>query len=158
MASYKDRHMTTSDGITDSDWESIIISAEEIAELTGREIDARFAQKKILSQLDRLEKKYGRLPTILSTKADYIDSTDERLSLLKEAYITADEIQDKKNKVFISGSIIEIYLELPEKKSFAQYWLEKFESDLKDYPKDEYLLDLHVQFNKKINQLNPSNQ
>lgn len=107
--------MTTSDGITDSDWESIIISAEEIAELTGREIDARFAQKKILSQLDRLEKKYGRLPTILSTKADYIDSTDERLSLLKEAYITADEIQDKKNKVFISGSIIEIYLELPEK-------------------------------------------
>lgn len=90
--------MTTSDGITDSDWESIIISAEEIAELTGREIDARFAQKKILSQLDRLEKKYGRLPTILSTKADYIDSTDERLSLLKEAYITADEIQDKKKQ------------------------------------------------------------
>ncbi|HDP4854863.1 hypothetical protein P4204_25355 [Pseudomonas aeruginosa] len=107
--------MTTSDGITDSDWESIIISAEEIAELTGREIDARFAQKKILFQLDRLEKKYGRLPTILSTKADYIDSTDERLSLLKEAYITADEIQDKKNKAFISSSIIEVYLELPEK-------------------------------------------
>ena len=28
---------------------------------------------------------------------------------------------------------------MPEKNPFALYWLEKFESDLKDYPKDEYL-------------------
>lgn len=142
--------MATSDGISDSDWESIMSSAEAVADLTGRDLDAGFARRKLIIELEKLEQKYGRLPSILSTRADYIDDSKNKLSLLKEAYATADETLDFKNKVFISSSIIELYLELPEKKALAQHWLEKFKQDLDNYAEDEYFRDLYLEFASKL--------
>jgi hypothetical protein len=142
--------MPTSDGVTDADWDVIMTLAENVVHQTGLDLDPSLAKKRISLALNKLENKYGRLPSILSTKADYVDDFGERLSLLKEGYVTADEILDIKNKVFISSSIAELYIEV-KNKQLAKYWIAKMKADLEGFPGDEYFQNLYLELQEMVN-------
>lgn len=137
--------MATSDGIEASDWEAIGDLAVAVANRSGAGDDASLDRKRLLRALDKLEKKYGRLPSILSTRADYVDDPGFSLSLLKEAYVTADERSDVKNKAFISSTLSEMYLETFQRKDLARFWLGLFTTDLESYSEDEYLQKLRAE-------------
>lgn len=143
--------MATSDGIDARDWEVIGDLAAAVANRSGADSDASLDRKRLLRALDKLEKKYGRLPSILSTRADYVDDPELSLSLLKEAYVTADERSDVKNKAFISSTLSELYLETFQRKDLARFWLELFKKDLENYSEDEYLQNLYAELFKELN-------
>lgn len=81
--------MATSDGIATNDWETIRDLALTVVNRSGAGDDASLDRKSLRHALDKLEKKYGRLPSILSTRANYVDDSELSLSLLKDAYVTA---------------------------------------------------------------------
>lgn len=144
--------MTTSDGIQGSDWEEIMTSAAAVANQIGMGLDASLEKKRLLRYLEKLEQKYGRLPSILSTRADYTDDVKISLSLLKEAYVSAEEAYDAKNKVIISSSIAEIYLDYFNHKSRAAFWLNTLKQDLEEYPDDEYFNELYIELAQRIDE------
>ena len=86
---------------------------------------------------DFLEKKYGRLPSILSIRAHYIDEREAKLSLLKEAYLTACENSDIKNKIHICNDIAELYIEEFNDIFRAKYWINTLKDNLDHYPENE---------------------
>lgn len=142
--------MTTTDGIQDNDWEEVMSLAAAVANQTGLSLDAGLERKRLMRTLDRLEQKYGRLPSILSTKADYVDDANISLSLLKEAYVTADESSDLKNKVIIGSSIAEIYLDSFDNKSRAGFWVKTLKRDLEKYSDDEYFNELYIELSQRL--------
>lgn len=142
--------MTTSDGIKDIDWEVVIELASAVVNASADGADPAYLKRKLLKELEKLERKYGRLPSILSTKADYVVKIDERLSLLREAYSAASENLDFKNKVYISATIAELYVEEFNDAVHARYWVDVLERDLADYPDDEYFQGLHKELSTKL--------
>lgn len=134
--------MATSDGIATNDWETIRDLAATVVNRSGAGDDGALDRKRLLRALDKLEKKYGRLPSILSTRADYVDNSELSISLLKEAYVTACERSDVKNKAFISSTLSELYLETFQREDLARFWLELFKKDLGSYSEDDYLQKL----------------
>ncbi|MBU6953839.1 hypothetical protein [Hahella sp. HN01] len=144
---------TTSDGIDIYEWETIVELASEIANMTAIDVDASLIERKLLLELDKLEEKYGPLPSILSTKAEYIDEFRLKLTLLKEAYINSCEISDLNNRAFISSTIAELYIDNCNDIVRSKYWLEKFRKDLERYPEDEYLNGLYQELSAKYRDL-----
>ena len=144
--------MVTSDGIEGDDWEEIVTLSAAVANQASIGLDSGLETKRLMRALDKLEKKYGRLPSILSTRADYVDDADVSISLLKEAYVTADENSDVKNKVFISSSLAEMYLDTFENKQLASFWVETLKKDLEKYPDDEYFNDLYVELTQRLDE------
>ncbi|MCP1625410.1 hypothetical protein [Pseudomonas nitroreducens] len=144
--------MATSDGIEGDDWEILADLAGAVASQSGSGCDASLERKRLLRALDKLEKKYGRLPSILSTRADYVDDPELSLSLLKEAYVTADERSDVKNKAFISSTLSELYLETFQRKDLARFWLKLFKKDLGSYSEDEYLQKLCAELSESLSE------
>ena len=59
-----------------------------------------------LSTLDRLEVTYGALPSILATRADYLDDEDPRREeLLLQAYALAESRHDTMNLLDVAHSL-----------------------------------------------------
>ena len=84
--------MVTSDGISDKDWDRVHELVVEIVNAgEGEEGDQQTAE--LLGYLDRLEEKYGVLPSILATRADYVEDPLDSLAVLKRAYVLAQERQ-----------------------------------------------------------------
>jgi len=129
--------MDTSDKILETDWNIIKDCSSEIANATACGIDDRLLRGKLFSELCTLRDKYGRLPSILATQADY-ENSELQLSLLKEAYSAACEIYDVKNKAYISSSLVEVYLEIENESDKLNFWLKIFYSNIFDYT-DDYL-------------------
>lgn len=144
--------MITSDGIEGRDWEEVMTLSAAVANQISIGLDSGLETKRLMRALDKLEKKYGRLPSILSTRADYVDDADVSISLLKEAYVTADENSDVKNKVFISSSLAEMYLDTFKNKQLASFWVETLKKDLEKYPDDEYFNDLYVELTQRLDE------
>ena len=126
--------------------------AAAVANQTGLGLDAGLERKRLMRALDRLEQKYGRLPSILSTRADYVDDANISLSLLKEAYVSADEDSDLKNKVIIGSSIAEMYLDSFDNKSRAGFWVKTLKKDLEKYSGDEYFNELYIELAQRLEQ------
>lgn len=144
--------MTTSDGIQDSDWEEAMSLAAAVTNQIIMGLDADLERKRLLRHLDELEQRHGRLPSILSTRADYIDDADTSLSLLKEAYVSADEVDDFKNKVIISSSIAEIYLDAFNDTPRAAFWVDALKRNLEKYPDDEYFNELYMALAQRMDE------
>ena len=64
----------------------------------------------MIKTLDRLDKKYGPKPSVLATKADFLDDPQERIHLYEHAYSLATEIGDKANLTLISDSLEHILI------------------------------------------------
>lgn len=130
--------MSTSDGISAQDWAHVREFAEQIVELTSQDVDASLRVTSLLEFLDVLEENYGRLPSILATRADYVATDTEKLSLLKEGYVLADEIGDHKNRAYISCDIAEYYSNETDDQHKTKYWVAQLRSNLKGH-KDPFL-------------------
>ncbi len=113
----------TSDGISSEDWDIVIELSTKIADVVENEHDYQMCVNELMAWLDKLEQKYGIRPSILSTKADYVSDVSGSLSLLKEAFILSQSLNDKKNMTFIASSIAEKYIEDLSDFSNGQLWL-----------------------------------
>ena len=122
--------MVTSDGISSADWSGVEECAEDIVAASANDLDCGLLMSNMHKQLNRLKSKYGRLPSILATEADYVEDQILELSLLKEAYISACEISDEKNIAFIAASLAEFYLESVIDINKAEFWRAKLEDAL----------------------------
>ncbi|MEM9988050.1 MAG: hypothetical protein AAF723_00915 [Pseudomonadota bacterium] len=132
--------MPTSDGISDSDWDLVQQQAEYIADANLKGTDDRLLTSNLLQLLQTLERKYGRLPSLLATQADFVPDKTKELSLLKEAYIISMETNDNKNKTYISDSIVQWYLDNGYEKEILKFWLDRLLDDLKNHKDTASLL------------------
>ena len=77
----------------------------------------------MLEYLDWLTSKYGSLPSILATRADYVDDLAEQEELLLRAWDLAEERGDRFNLVEIAHSLAELYLEEMKERTLGSRWL-----------------------------------
>jgi hypothetical protein len=131
----------TSDGIAREDWEIIESLAAKIANAVCAESDddAESATRQLFAQLSRLEQKYGRLASILATRADYADDPKDRINLLEEAWRSAQSTGDTFNLVLIASSLAETFIVELEDPHKGRKWLDRLETVLGDrWDEDEY--------------------
>lgn len=120
--------MATSDGITDEDWDTVRGLAVNIVNAPDNE-KAEFCRR-LLACLDSLEQAYGPLPSILATRADYLDEGDPmREELLHRAYAAAQAHHDGANLLHIAHSLVEMYLESKNAVA-ADRWLHEMRQHL----------------------------
>jgi hypothetical protein len=134
--------VATSDGISDAEWDVIQQFAEQIADANSLGASDQFLASGLKRELKKLASKYGRLPSIVATEADYTRDKVKELSLLKEAYVGSCELSDFKNKSYIAASIAEYYVERVLDIGKANYWLSQLQESLKGYS-DDYLVSVY---------------
>ena len=117
----------TSDGIETADWDKVHELALAIANCSeDKSADAdEFARTRgrLFSLLDELEGKYGARPSLLATRADYVDSPVERERHLRRAYDAARELDDVKNLVWVASSLASYYMEEASDLDEGAQWL-----------------------------------
>jgi hypothetical protein len=103
----------TSDGISDADWDRVHELAGELVDACEREEEdvEVSARQKLLAFLDHLDQVYGPKASLLATRADFVESSDDREALLQSAYSEADRLNDTTNKILVAQSLAEFYLE-----------------------------------------------
>ena len=99
----------------------------------GDHQSARATTRALLKELKTLETKYGSLPSILATRADYIRRISQRITLLERAWRQARKIEDKANLVFISSSLAEIFVEVVRSPEAGEKWLQRLGEALSVY-------------------------
>lgn len=121
--------MATSDGISSEDWDVVHDLALEAVDASVTAAgETSLVHTRLLEWLDHLETKYGRLVSILATRADYLAENDPRReSLLLEAYRLAERDGDVSNLVELSHSLTEYYLSWGHADQAAA-WFHRFES------------------------------
>jgi len=129
--------MSTEDGIADDDWGKVTELAIKIANVSAKNKDTTMLDHRMLKYLEKLANKYGRLPSIVSTMADYTEDLSQSLAMQKEAYVSACEMNCEYEMVNISESIAEIYINQKKDNKRGKYWLSILKANLKAKP-DEY--------------------
>ena len=120
----------TSDGIKDEDWDRVHELAVEIVNASEDERLSRVYTQRLLTVLDELEEKYGALPSILATRADYVDDLFESIDLLKRAFETGTARNDKTNLLYISSSLASRYIQSLRDVNQGMEWLSVFRDRL----------------------------
>jgi hypothetical protein len=117
--------MATSDGIPSEDWDVIHQHALDCANasLRGDERGRAEGRRRMLASLERLETKFGRLPSILSTRADYVDDLAIKEALFIEAYEGAARSGDELNQLLTAHSLAELYIDDHRNASKGRVWL-----------------------------------
>jgi hypothetical protein len=101
--------MGTSDGITTEDWDIVHEIAVEI--VNAPDSEKQHHAEELLRYLEVLEAKYGPLPSILATRADYLaDEDPAREELLLRAHALADARNDSGSVVCSAQSLAKLYL------------------------------------------------
>lgn len=103
----------TSDGVEASDWDRVHYLALAVANASsaGDDVAGERAQIQLIAALDELDLKYGPKPSLLATRADYVESSKVRQRLLRTAYDLALRIRDDRNVELIAHSLAAFYLE-----------------------------------------------
>jgi hypothetical protein len=141
----------TSDGITTTDWDRIKALAARFANAicSDRSAQAVKCRNALLVSLDKLEHKYGKLPSIIATRADYVSDVSESIGLLKKAYSLAEKMNDRKNLTHIASSLAELYLIDQQDRKNGKLWLVKLKACLKRYF-DTHEFDVYKTLQKMI--------
>jgi hypothetical protein len=141
---------STSDGITRDDWARVHELAIELFAALHTDAEA-FHRDRLLRWLDTLEKKYGELPSIVATRADFArDGNKERLLL--RAYELSLTISDRKNQLHVAHSLTQFYIEEAENAVEGRKWLDALKSHLIEIKDEHYQRD-YRKFLKKLNLL-----
>jgi hypothetical protein len=131
----------TSDNIQDGDWSVVKDFSVKIAEAqcAGDEAGSDYLARELLRYLMVLEQKYGAAASIVATRADYVDSTAERIRLLEQAWALARKRSDWANCVFVSSSLAAAHVEELGVMLTGRRWLALLEESLEHYwDEDEY--------------------
>jgi hypothetical protein len=115
----------TPDGIESSDWDEVLGLTAMIVNLSvgGDEGGAADARLRLLRLLSELEEKYGPKPSLLATRADYVDSLDEKENWLQRAYTLAHQLGDVMNMVWVASSLASFYIEEAADTDKGAEWL-----------------------------------
>ena len=120
--------MSTPDGISTEDWDVVHQLAVDLVNASDDEREAR--RVALLDWLDKLQRKYGPRPSVLATRADYLDDADpEREMLLLEAHSLAESANDGTNGLYVSHSLAELYLAKQDLNNVDE-WLTRMRSYL----------------------------
>jgi len=112
----------TSDGISSEDWGKVRDLAVALANASDDEDEPH--RERLLAYLRELVSKYGELPSIVATQADYAGDPGESERLLLRAFDLAVGRDDKSNILEIALSLAKLYAsELPRVVE-ASRWLE----------------------------------
>jgi len=125
--------IATPDGITDADWDRVkelavaIVNATQDDEEGGGEAETLA----LMGCLDGLEAKYGPLPSILATRADFLDDPERAVELLERAYGMATGQKDARNRLYIADSLASTYIRELEDAESGETWLLRLAEELK---------------------------
>ena len=124
--------MATPDGISGEDWDFVHELALEMLEHSVHEDEAgrEDVRRRMLDYLDWLQTKYGSLPSIFATKADYVDDIGKQEELLLRAWDLAEERGDRLNAVEIAHSLAELYLEELKDCTLGARWLDVLKQEV----------------------------
>lgn len=134
--------MATSDGISSEDWDMVHDLSLKIVNAEA-ESEEHIYTNQLLQYLDELEVKYGVLPSILATRADYVSDTNEQSALLRQAYALAEASRDISNLKEIAHSLAELYIEDLQDPSEGQTWTERLRSHLISSPDKDFQDELN---------------
>jgi hypothetical protein len=87
----------------------------------------------------KLEQKYGRLPSLIATRADFCDNKRQSIKLWKEAYSLAMSRNDKRNLSLISSSLAGFMINHKEDPVAGQHWLDIMKGHMSKDDNQEYL-------------------
>ena len=134
----------TPDGISSDDWDRVRELAAEIVNLSGadRYEASDLVSRELVEFLVGLENKYGPLPSLLATRADYVESTDEREHLLLTAYRESERRADLRNQAWIAHSLASHYVEAVPDDGRGERWLLIAEEHLRAFPDEDVGDDL----------------
>jgi hypothetical protein len=134
--------------VSNDDWDVAHDLALEVANATSEE-DAAVWRQRLLSFLDTLETRYGPLPRLLSTRADYTRHDDpEKESLLLRAYAAAQVALDVVTLVYASHSLSKIYVE-KQQEGEADRWIALLGLHLADFG-DSYFVEEHLRLKNEV--------
>jgi len=119
----------TPDRVPSADWDLIHELAVEIANADKEEEEARY-RARLLEYLEVLERKYGAIPSILATRADYVDDINTRRNLLQQAFRAARDRSDHHNELLIASSLSQLEIEISKDIVEGEKWLKAFEEAL----------------------------
>ena len=131
--------MATTDGISSEEWDRVTELAFEIwRHINDAEVETR--RLELFAYLDALETKYGPLPRILATRADFSSSgdMDHQEELLVRAYALAVERGDRLNALVIAHSLADMYLGELGRPLEGGRWLACLGTHLYDDPEDPW--------------------
>jgi hypothetical protein len=140
----------TSDGISDEDWAVVRKLAVDVVNAETHERVA-IARSRLLTFLDRLEAKYGTLPSILATRADYVDDPVVKESLFTDAYAIAEGLGDRRNGLHIAHSLAEHYIDGRCDLVKGEVWLQRLKAHLNESHDDDYA-DEYERLRTKVDQ------
>jgi hypothetical protein len=115
---------TTSDGITASDWDRVHELALAIVNTDEASHEERHRSHR-LNYLDELTAKYGELPSLLATRADYVQDPAESERLLLRAFEAATRTGDTLNLREVALSLADLYTSERPRHVAARVWLDK---------------------------------
>jgi len=133
--------MSTSDGISGEDWDVVHDLSLKIVNAEA-ESEENIYTNQLLQYLDELESKYGSLPSILATRADYVSDTNEQSALLRQAYALAEASQDITNLKEIAHSLAELYIDDLQNPSEGHVWIRRLSDHLSSSPDRTLFADL----------------
>lgn len=83
----------TPDGISDDDWHRVHHAACDIvnASAAGDEALSEHHHERLFEIIGELEALYGRLPSLLGTRADFMDDDSAAIPLLQEALVACED-------------------------------------------------------------------
>lgn len=129
----------TSDGISTEDWELVRVYATNVSNAVLKEDNQAAADmtQQLLCYLDRLETRYGKLPSILATRADYVTDIQQRRRLLELAHSEAHQAKDVYNLLLTASSLTELFVEELPNAQLADMWLARLSEALGEKWHDE---------------------
>jgi hypothetical protein len=130
----------TSDGISDDNWGIVRELAVAIFNAGTDEQRAR-STSQILAFLDELEARYGSLPSILATRADFVEDAVIKESLLTDGYAIAEGLGDKTNASHIAHSLAALYVDETPDFVKGEKWLGRLRTHLEESHDDRYFRD-----------------
>ena len=137
--------------ISEKEWDEVRSLIYDVVNVSAGGGDSTQAGKKLTYKLDRLRLKYGELPLLLSTKADFIGEPDERLKLYKRAVELSQENLDIPCLTQSAESIAAIYVNELSDFHSGQYWLDKLKELIASHG-DAYIIgnlsDLEANLNR----------
>ena len=101
--------MATSDGISTEDWDKVHQHAVDLFNADDEEKEE--SRNQLFVCLDGLHRKYGPLPSILATRGDFTEDLVSKELLLLEAYDLARQKDDVSNRLHISHSLADLYVD-----------------------------------------------
>lgn len=134
----------TSDGIAGADWDRVHDLAVDIVNRSAADDQAGEARARdsLVALLNQLDEKYGPKPSLLATRADYVESADERERLLLTAHSEAERIADDKNRALTAHSLAEFYVEEVRNLDEGAKWLGIWRNELGTEPVQRDLREL----------------